>query len=40
MTKEEQCNLLEKMVMDQYHPAETACKFDDDDKNLYIRLHY
>lgn len=29
-----------KLFMDQYHPAETACKFDDDDKNLYIRLHY
>jgi hypothetical protein len=28
-----------KHCMDQYHPAWYACKFKDDDKNLYICLH-
>ena len=30
----------EKYLLDQFHPAQSACKFDDDDKNLYIFLHY
>jgi hypothetical protein len=29
-----------KLFMDQYHPSWYACKYDDDDKNLYICSHY